>query len=163
MFGRAKGLQGPWSQPSQPSLPSRWTPEHLGRADDRWQILPQAQVVSRLELPPCRPLFDTLPHSIYWACLDSALPCWTDSTLILDLDLGPWTLELWLWLRGPGAPCVCNTAFDSIRTITCTRNRQSSPFHRESQLTAVLFVLPYLQHCHQHYGSHHLSPDRTLS
>lgn len=46
------------------------------------------QVVGRLKLPPCHPLFDTLPHSIYWACLDSVLPCWTDSPL--TLDLGPW-------------------------------------------------------------------------
>lgn len=115
------------------------------------------QVVSRLELPPCHPLFDTLPHSIYWACLDSVLPCWTDSPLTLDLGTLALALASGTWLQ-----LKCYTAFNLIRTST--RNRQSSLFHPRAPVDRCpLRISLHPSSAISITGVSSTSPDRTLS
>lgn len=107
-------------------------------------------MVGRLELPPCHPLFDTLPHSIYWACLDSLLPCcWTDSPL--TLDLGTFGSGF-----GSGTWCTSCVIPHSIRYARPSAIASLACSTREHQSTAVLFVFHYipalpsaLRVCHQ--------------
>lgn len=102
---------------------------------------------------PCLTPHLTLFTGPVWT---NALPC---SALTLETLPGTWQLLALAFASGPcqaGAPYVLVTAPSlyriRLRYARPTRNRSLACSTGRYQSTAVLFVFPHLQHCHQHYG-----------